>query len=316
MSYLRGFDILLLSETRAADVSDSLLSEYSIAFSPASRQGVAGEGLLVAVKKSLAYHVQDWSSDSTSLWVKLIFQGNAQALIVGACYIPPAGSHNLRDENLQARMSNMAAHVVAAHEEGHVFLGGDFNARIGHLEASACAGQRGCTDGVVTAHGRHLLNLCHTTGTLLCTGRTPGDEGAPLSLKAKQNSAGSRIDHVIVSAGLEPFLQFSRVNATRPESDHHPIESELIFPTVPVVLDSCTGSPLPKCHWDAELQDLYCQTLLSDACQVKLHAAEVAAIEGDVTAAFTFLAEGIELGAGLSGMPKKGTGKLPLVRAN
>lgn len=316
MSYLRGFDILLLSETRASDVSDSLLSEFSIAFSPASRQGVAGEGLLVAVKKSLAYHVQDWSSDTTSLWVKLIFQGDATPLIVGTCYIPPAGSHNLRDEGLQTRMSNLAAHVVAAHEEGHVFLGGDFNARIGHLEASACAGQRGCTDGVVTAHGRHLLSLCHTTSTLLCTGRTPGDEQAPLSLKAKQNSVGSRIDHVIISAGLASLLQFSRVNPTRPESDHHPIENELIFPIVPVVLDSCTGSPLPKCHWDAQLQDLYCRMLLGDACQVKLHAAEVAAGEGNITAAFNSLAEGIELGAQLSGMPRRGTGKLPQARAS
>ena len=35
------------------------------------------------------------------------------------------------------------------------------------------------TMSTVNHHGEGLVSLCHSTGTLLCTGRTPGDEAAP-----------------------------------------------------------------------------------------------------------------------------------------
>ena len=51
--------------------------------------------------------------------------------------------------------------------------------------------------------------------------------------------------------------------------------------------------------------------LQSDDCQSKLQAAEDAATSGTVGAAFSLLVEGLEMAAGLSGMPKRTPGRLP-----
>ena len=59
MEYLHAFDVILLSETRAAHIPDALFPQKSIALCPASRHERAGVGILVIVRKQHAYHVQD-----------------------------------------------------------------------------------------------------------------------------------------------------------------------------------------------------------------------------------------------------------------
>ena len=98
-------------------------------------------------------------------------------------------------------------HLAAAQAEGHVLLGGDFNARVGRLESLACALQREQADTTCNQHGRLLLGLCDTTSTLLCTGRTPGDEAAALSFTMHGGGGGSRIDHVLVSPSVMGYVQ-------------------------------------------------------------------------------------------------------------
>ena len=95
MKYLRAFDVILLSETRAANIPDDLFPQHFIALYPASRHGRACKGIAVIVRKLYAYHVQDWSSEDTSLWVKLTSQSRQRPLIIGACYFPPAASCSL-----------------------------------------------------------------------------------------------------------------------------------------------------------------------------------------------------------------------------
>lgn len=99
---MRGFDVMLLTETRADYVPDDLFLEPSIAFCPASRASRAGEGMAIAVRRSPAYHVQDWSSDETRLWVKLLFPSGARSIIIGTCYVPPAGSRNLHEDDCES----------------------------------------------------------------------------------------------------------------------------------------------------------------------------------------------------------------------
>ena len=94
--YLRDFDVILLSETRAVQISDHLFTDYSLAYCPASEEGRGGEGILVAVRKHRLYHVQDFGSDDSSLWVRLCFNNSRRPLILGAVYIPPAGSSHLQ----------------------------------------------------------------------------------------------------------------------------------------------------------------------------------------------------------------------------
>ena len=310
MQYLRQFDVLLLSETRAEYVADCVLPDHSIAFCPASQQGLAGEGIAIAIRKSDAHHVQDWSSDDTSLWVKICFQSRSRPLLVGVCYVPPAGSPNLRQQNLQDRMSKLTANVAAAMLEGDVLLAGDFNARVGTLLEAACAQQRGCTDSTVNAHGKQLLQLCQSTATLLCTGRAPGDEHAALSFKGNHHSPGSRLDHVVASHDLLPHITHCSVNPARPESDHHPIECTLRMPVGPVPVVQCTGQPLSRRHWRSEMQATYCEQLQSEPCLNKLQAAEAFVAQGNVQGAFRAFGEALDLAADSSGMPKKVAGKV------
>ena len=49
--YLGGFDIVMLSETRALSVPEGFLPDHSVVLVPASREGRAGEGLLLGVRK-------------------------------------------------------------------------------------------------------------------------------------------------------------------------------------------------------------------------------------------------------------------------
>ena len=108
-------------------------------------------------------------------------------------------------------------------------MAGDFNARVGNLLESASAGARGCMDATVTAHGRQLIGLYRDTGSLLCTGRTPGNEQAFYSLKPAVNLPGSRVDHVIIPEASFPVLTRCVSCTHRPESEHYPLEGVIIL---------------------------------------------------------------------------------------
>lgn len=291
MQYLRSFDIILLTETRADSVADHMFPDHSIAFSPASQAGQAGEGMMIAARKSHAYHLQDWTSDDTSLWVKIIFPSGAAPLIIGTCYMPPQGSHNLRVEDVPSRFGKLATHFLAAQEEGLTLLAGDFNARVGHLELPVCAMQTGAADSVVNAHGRQLINLCTSTGALLCTGWTPGDAGAPFSLR-HHNGGRSRIDHVLISPQLGDGIHSCAINQSRTESDHSPIECKLQLSIGIVRATVCSGVSLTKRHWNADCRNTYCEALQAPECVAKLQAASQAASHADVTSALHHLLAG------------------------
>ena len=260
--------------------------------------------MLIAVRKSQAYHLQDWTSDDTSLWVKLVFPSGAAPLIIGTCYMPPQGSHNLRMEDAPSRFGRLAAHFLAAQGEGLVLLAGDFNARVGHLELPVCAMRAGAADSIVNTHGKQLISLCTSTGALLCTGWTPGDEAAPFSFR-HHNGGCSRIDHVLISTQLRDAMQSCAINQSRTESDHSPIECQLQFNIGVVCATVCNGVNLPKRHWNADCRNKYCDALQAPECVTELQAASQAASDADITSAFHHLFCGVELAADASDMPAR-----------
>ena len=87
--------------------------------------------MAVVVGRSQAYHSEDWASDETSLWVKLVFPSGASPVIVGDCYVPPAKWRNLRRIrkrtiaicNRRFAKLQLAAYLVVAQAGGHVLLG-------------------------------------------------------------------------------------------------------------------------------------------------------------------------------------------------
>ena len=312
--YLAAFDIVLLTETRAAHIEDGLLPQHSIAFIPADKDGRAGEGILVAVKRNAAYHVLDYGSDDSSLWVKVSFHDQRKPLILGCCYVPPAGSRSLQHRCLDQRMADITARYTAAQADGNVLIAGDFNARVGRLMESEGAPARGCTDEVVTPHGRQLIRLCQTTHSLLCTGRTMGDESAAYSLRPTARGPGSRIDHVLAPELLLQQISLCMVNSNRKESDHYPLEGTILQTLPPIANAQCTGQPLLKHHWQAGLRVEYCEQLQTEACQAALQQAMQLAADGDLHAAFQKFDAGLCAAAEASGMPEKASGRHKLGR--
>ena len=253
------------------------------------------------MKQHLAYHVLDYGSDDSSLWVRLCFDSSRRPIIFGVVYVPPAGSSNLHTVDIEDRFTKLSTRLAAAQLEGDVFLAGDFNARVGRLEESALAQQRGCTDVVVNSHGRRLIRLCSQTGSLLCTGRLPGDEQAPYSFRATARQ--SRVDHIVVSEGFLSQVQGCTVNAARQESDHHPLEAYLCvsLPQTVQGLD-CIGVPISRRHWCAERHGAYSQALQNLACVTMLQSVEQAATRNNVDAAVQAVCGAVQMAADSCGM--------------
>jgi exonuclease III len=119
---LTGFDVILLTETRLDVWDDHALPGHWVAFIPARQPGQAGEGFVVAVRRSTQYVVTDWGSSDTTLWVRIQFLDGSR-LVVGACYIPPPqGSPQLHHNDLNARMVKLSSDVLAATHEGYVLI--------------------------------------------------------------------------------------------------------------------------------------------------------------------------------------------------
>ena len=228
IEYLNTFDIVMLVETRLTSIDKDFLLGYSVAHIPASDSGKAGQGILLGVRKSSHYHVQDWTSDDTSLWVKINLGQRVRPLFVGCTYIPPSGSPLLTGIFAVQRFENLQLQILAATALGNVICGGDFNARIGDRGNDAGSGHiaRGCTDTGVNSYGSKLVELCRLSDCLLCTGIVIGDEGARPTYRATTRSRATRLDHVIVSRAhaFTECLNYTRVNVEQRGSDHHPIE--------------------------------------------------------------------------------------------
>ena len=128
---MRQFDVVILSEARCAVWDDGLLPDHSVGLIPATEDCKAGEGIVLAVRRHHSYSVQDWASDDTFLWVKLVFKASSRSLLLASCYVPPAGSPQLHATDLPARMAALHLQAVEACAESCFFIAGDFNARVG-----------------------------------------------------------------------------------------------------------------------------------------------------------------------------------------
>ena len=266
----------------------------------------AGEGLLLAVRRNMVYHVQDWGSDDCTLWVKVKFQNSPRPLMIGCCYIPPSSSPQLRVSKLSTRMTDLSALCAAASCEGDVLLAGDFNARVAQLTETDSTEYsiRGCTDLEVNAHGHQLLALCKQSGLLLCSGRDRGDDMAVPTFKARSRTQASRLDHVLVSQGVLDNIKKSSVNIGRSDSDHHPIETILRVHVRVAAPVQCVGRPLSRVHWRPSAKNDYTDALGTIAGDC-LAASENAALDGNVCAAFAALEKGMLQAAEATGMPAR-----------
>ena len=122
--------------------------------------------------------------------------------------------------------------------------------------------------------------------------------------------SGSRIDHVVT-----PSDQFRNTcccagNTASTDSDHFPLECCVQLPIGARSALPGAGTALLRRHWVASSRNEYCQSLSSAASAAKLQAAERAAGDGSVGAAFNIFPQGIGLATNACGMPaKRSTGR-------
>ena len=271
----------MLTETQTSALLNRQLSGFSVHSIPATVLNRAGEGVLLAVKRTLPYSISHWHVDSTNstIWLTLKPRQPQQVLplTLGVYYIPPEShrSPQLARRSAQARFDSKAASLSDATARGHVLLAGDFNARVGSSSQPWVSeigpdipAQLHNTDSTVNAHGRKLLQLCEDSAMVLCTGRTLSDTPAQPSFKARNNTQPSRLDHVMVDADLFQSVQSCGVDCFRVESDHLPLRLclRLVAPDLPAAAP-LAPTLLPTWKWDNSLRDAYACSLQTEHCQ-------------------------------------------------
>ena len=247
--YFNTFDLVLLTETAVESVPSRLLDGYSVAEIPAEREGRAGQGLLLAVRDSSQYHVEDHTSDSTALWIRLCPTATQDRVLVGVCYLPLDGSPQLRQHSFQHRLDALANAVLAS-PGMPVILAGDFNAHVG---------------AALNSRGRMLLQMCAAASLQVCTGQIAGDQASPPTLAATRRSQPTRPDHILANAAAVSLLDSVVVSQHRRGSDHWPLEVHLKMELRCQPLQPCSGLPIPCRRWSPHARAAFCDALGSQA---------------------------------------------------
>lgn len=312
-AYLTQYDIICLVETRARRLRASLLPDHQIFEHPATANGKGGQGLAIAVRRSLAYNSKTWAASHSALWIQLECTNRTEPLFVAACYVPPASQRFTQDDLIQ-HMSALAATTTAASLLGDVILAGDFNARVGNM-ATQQGMPRGYTDPRTNRHGEQLISLCDAAELHLCTGAVSGDHNARPTYARRWDARPSRLDHLLVSQGLREAVTHSHVDEIREESDHFPLRASLNIPLQYDVATPCQGQPIHRISWDKSRQAAY-QGAVQDPDNVHFAACEASIAAGNLEQAFASLNDGLTAAALSSGLRQRGVrGAKPLTRS-
>lgn len=276
----------MLSETMQENLDSDFLPNYSIATVPATRQGTAGEGLLIAVRHSPHYHVLDVSSTSSIIMIRLRPTDHQSCPVnLAVCYLPPAGSPQLQDHSLLDRIEDIMT-AALLEPSFPTILAGDFNA---HFQSP------------LNAHARHLQSACEAHHFQVCTDTAAQPDTAAPTFRAKSRSQATRPDHIIANDYGLIVLEASTVG-TQLGSDHLPIEAKLCLHLDTNVPTACQGQQLTSRIWDPQKQAAFAAALQQ---QPGLLSCIADAQSGDVNAAVDKLHQAIASAADTAGMPAK-----------
>ena len=266
----RQHSVVALQETRSilADPLHRFLSQSHrpyVCCGPSS-QGTAGHGLAVYVQNDIhvRYQVKLRKLSPYVIWLQ--FSTAVGRLILGTVYVPQ--NSTAMHEVYDTLLSEIGAFQASG---AQVLCIGDFNAHVGDLDdrgldpsgrpiGLAC--RRGPDSHAMNSSGQCLINLCLTTGTLLCTGRGAGGGVAvPIVPSFTARGAQTRPDHCLVSAGLLPRVLNPVVLSHVHGSDHLPMSMGLAMSSLESVgSPSAFGQtePMVRLVWDeAKRMDFY-----------------------------------------------------------
>lgn len=284
---LGQYAVVALQETRSilADPLHGLLSHSHRPYvcCGSSSHGKAGHGLAVYVQREVheQYQVKLRKLSPYVIWLQ--FSTALGKLVLGSVYVPQNSTamHEVYDMMLSDIGSFQASGA-------QVICMGDFNAHVGALEDRALdpsgqpvgvACRRGPDPHAVNPSGQCLTNLCLSTGTLLCTGRSAGGETAvPVLPSFTARGARTRPDHCLVSACLFPRVLSSTVLSDVHGSDHLPLSLALAVSSLPTAQSpSDQATPLLRLVWATAQRAAFSSALETDPVVLDLLAQAQAA---------------------------------------
>lgn len=150
----------------------------------------ASGGVRILVKQWLCqeYHVSvmDKSVDGI-LGLKVTHRVSERELVVFSCYLPPEGSTHGR--NAQAFFSHLLTQIYINSNSDYIFIGGDFNARIGTLSDVSTDNftitTRQVLDRVINQHGHEFTKFLNDSNFCTLNGRFESDNYISISRKGK-----------------------------------------------------------------------------------------------------------------------------------
>ena len=177
----------------------------------------------------------------------------------------------------------------------HVVCLGDYNAHVGSLDDRVLdpsgqpfgvASRRGSDPHAVNASGQSLVNLCLTTGTLLCTGRSAGGAGAVSVLSSfVARAAQTRPDHCLVSTGMMSRVLDPVIHSDIHGSDHKPLSIGLALSSSATSQSPAVPAPseqLFRLAWDDDRRREFFSALeLDDVVLDLLAQAQAATLSSD-----------------------------------
>lgn len=305
--YLQQYDILCLTETGQED--DQLFHTKFPNYTPFSIHSTTrcrtGSGCTILIKHPISEHATLWRKDDevSSVWVKISKQycQLETDLYIACCYIPPVGSSQHTRTPLRDRFQLLHQHIAEAMPLGHVFIAGDFNARIGQLSELPSLHPphlpttRAMQDTITnTPAGHSLVKICKDNRLVLLTGRTPGDAGEPTF----SSTHTSRPDHTACDYSLYKHVTQQHIPPEPLGSDHSPIHTTLALPSSPPPPRQHNPSPSlitpipPHLKWNRSAQQEYYDALQRSSAALHSTATDMEAdLEASVSSFLAILKE-------------------------
>ena len=224
--------VLLFTETWLEGSALPIIPGFPISFGlgrPSSSSIGPRGGVAAYIRSDFPHPVTAWRSRDVDGVLWIILQAPTCPLYLGICYLSPARSGGCPND-VGSWFHRLSNDIVEARVLGRVILAGDFNARVatlpdyptipdfelerhdglslfGAFQDIPQSTARRSTDPLVNSHGRHLLNLCSTTGLRIANGRITGDLPAQPTSIGQDGEGWSVVDLYLCCPASIPSLQ-------------------------------------------------------------------------------------------------------------
>ena len=261
-SFLKQFDIILLSETWASTHDAFSLDGYVYHNYPRKSKHLKSKresgGLGIFIHHGIQEGILKWShTDDIIAWIilKKSFFGLENDIYLANIYIVPEGSTYLKHDEFNL----LYQQILKVPDESEIALCGDYNARTGILpdiDFHADGSNAGLNEllphddlgiydlinemrhrdvltrssrdkSAVNKHGIQLLELCKSAGILTLNGRIGHDNGIG-EFTRDVTTGKSVVDYAIGTPKLFNLVRDLRVHRKFPESDHRPISLSIM----------------------------------------------------------------------------------------